>query len=403
MSFSDIRSKCKVKIGTVTDEFVGIRSDNGDLSIIFPIGFELSLNDQDLRNDIFLLFKVLSKHLFTKNSEILLFYGSSYENHFPINSYINLMIDYLNRGIYKEKATYFSGTKRGRISWKRTIAEKQVHVSSGNIVYLEFVSKVNSNSDDEVISKIHEFLIYESFQKIGWLFTPHLPKKPTIKFDKKLFLSKLVSKFSNTYNDVDKFLFQNMINIVNYLEASKSTTNFSFGTNRFEYIWESMIDNVYGSDKKIDYFPLSFWKLEDVIVRNSVLIPDTIMKSGNDIFVLDAKYYRYGITRKPYDLPGTSSILKQIAYAEHIGNISSLSIESNIFSVFLLPFSSGVSKSTKYEVIGSGYSSWKDNTKTFHEIIAILVDTKSLMKKSFHKDCKESSTLSSIVRDYFLY
>lgn len=43
-------------------------------------------------------------------------------------------------------------------------------------------------------------------------------------------------------------------------------------------------------------------------------------KDSQKVFVLDSKYYRYGETKNPNHLPDSSSVVKQIAYAQYIEN-----------------------------------------------------------------------------------
>jgi len=51
-------------------------------------------------------------------------------------------------------------------------------------------------------------------------------------------------------------------------------------------------------------------------------------KENQKIFILDSKYYKYGVSKFDYDLPGTGSIVKQFAYEEYAENaLPSLPIE----------------------------------------------------------------------------
>ena len=88
---------------------------------------------------------------------------------------------------------------------------------------------------------------------LGWLYigSDFLPKKPTIKFDKKAFLTVLKNELNNTFNSEKKMLFTSMINLVNFeSEAANSESVTSFGVNRFEYVWENLIDHIFGESNK---------------------------------------------------------------------------------------------------------------------------------------------------------
>ena len=82
-----------------------------------------------------------------------------------------------------------------------------------------------------------------------------------------------------------------------------SNKNYRYGTYRFEYVWEKMIDKVFGIENKADYFPKTSWYVKGIRYDNASLEPDTIMLCGNNVYILDAKYYKYGVTGKAWDLP----------------------------------------------------------------------------------------------------
>ena len=155
---------------------------------------------------------------------------------------------------------------------------------------------------------------------LGWLFTDFLPAKPSIAFNRPWFSGVLKKKLANTFNDQNKRLFQHMLRIVNKEPDNGLEANtFTFGTNRFEYVWESIIDSVFGIANKGDYFPKTTWHVNNLLpYEMAALEPDTIMLHNNDVFVLDAKYYKYGNTRRLADLPESTSINKQITYGEYI-------------------------------------------------------------------------------------
>ena len=56
----NIRQRCHVNTNEDGDSFVGVKADTEDAVIYFPIGYQLSDNDDDLRVDIQNLFGVLA-------------------------------------------------------------------------------------------------------------------------------------------------------------------------------------------------------------------------------------------------------------------------------------------------------------------------------------------------------
>ena len=70
--------------------------------------------------------------------------------------------------------------------------------------------KKNSVKENELITLIHEYFVYESFEKVGWLFTALKPSQPRIKYNEKLFRGVLTEKILHTFNDRNKKLFKSL-------------------------------------------------------------------------------------------------------------------------------------------------------------------------------------------------
>ena len=64
-------------------------------------------------------------------------------------------------------------------------------IQDDEVYYLNFITRRNKINENNMITLIHEYCVYESFLKIGWLFTGALPQPPRIKRNDKLFLSVL--------------------------------------------------------------------------------------------------------------------------------------------------------------------------------------------------------------------
>ena len=197
---------------------------------------------------------------------------------------------------------------------------------------------------------------------------------------------------ANTFNEKHLLLFQNMLDIFCYLGKREDNRKASFGTNDFEYVWEGLIDRVFGIEDKDKYFPHCTWKIKGKgketldwrSEKRTALRPDTIMELQEDckkIFILDAKYYQY-----PKTLPGTGSILKQIAYAEFVETMLN---EKNIFNAFVLPYAAeeDCNAETAYRLENFGYAEceWRkgdaENAKHYERIYGILLDVRSIMQR----------------------
>lgn len=394
-----IREKCHVNTNWDSDNFVGIRCIDGDFSVNFPLGFHVSEEDKGLRKDILMLISTIAATTGKKESAVAQERANYFDAGFPIQSYIYLIYDFLSRGYYRERESHYNTGIHGKINWSKTIKMQKPYIQDDTAFYLKFVIKENSATDNELISHIYEYCVYESFQKLGWLFTATMPRKPRIKYNKKQFIEVVSSKYRQTFNDRNKRLFRNMLAILQEEFDSEVPLNFRYGTNRFEYVWEALIDKVFGIEGKAAYFPKTKWILSGKQFDNASLEPDSIMLWQDKIYVLDAKYYKYGTTRRPSDLPESTSINKQITYGEYIAE-TLLNGEGVIYNAFLMPFDAMSpiwSGATNLMSIGTAISNWKSNEKMYEKIQGILVDVKYLMGISVKNDEMEIAKLASCI------
>jgi hypothetical protein len=399
--------RCKVNTNWDEDIFVGLKCDGDDISIHFPLGFDISHDEKELRSDILLLLDTIRSTTSRKESEYVQGIKSYEQVSFPVQAYLEVIFDFYKRGYYKEIEVLYNVAKRGKINWNRTIKTQKAYIQDGNAYYLDFVTKNNSLQNDQMITLIHEYCVYESFDKIGWLFTNSMPQKPRIKFNYKMFKGILMDKIAATFNDNNKMLFRNLLAIIDYTGAGFSTRKFQYGTYRFEYVWESLVDKVYGISGKEEFFPKTYWNIDKNVVPNACLEPDTIMLCNNDVYVLDAKYYKYGATKRAVDLPESTSINKQITYGEYIDEQKSFRQKYGdnmmVYNAFLMPFNSKSDKwmtEDKVIRIGQAYGDWKTNLKSYEKVQGIVVDIKYLMKLSTRQNEEEIRVLADKIAKY---
>lgn len=386
------------------DTFVGLRCTDGDISINFPMGFHISEDNKELRKDIMLLFATLAANTERRESELLGQGNNFDEVEFPLQSYMYLIKDYSVRGYYREQEVSYKVSKTGKINWSRTIKTQRPYAQDTDVFYLDFVTKKNSIKENELITLIHEYCVYESFERIGWLFTQMMPKRPRITKDEKVFRAVLREKISNTFNDRNRMLFRHMLAIINFEGDKESDKNYRYGTYRFEYVWEKMIDKVFGIENKVDYFPKTTWYVSGRGYDNASLEPDTIMLYGDNVYVLDAKYYKYGITNRVWDLPESTSINKQITYGEYVASEEKFKnrhgSEFRVFNAFLMPFDAykgQYADASNMIKIGEAISNWKDNSEEYQRIQGILIDVKTLMSINVRQEMKEIEKLAKLI------
>lgn len=400
----DIKSKCRVNSNREMDTFVGLKCNDGDISINFPMGYHISEDNKELGKDILLLFTTLAANTERRDSE-LLGQGSCFDEvDFPLQSYMYLVKDFFARGYYREQEVSYKVAKTGKINWNRTIKTQRPYVQDTDVFYLDFVTKKNSIKENELITLIHEYCVYESFERIGWLFTKMMPNTPRIAKIEKVFRAVLKEKIVNTFNDRNRMLFRHMLAIIDFEGDKDSDKNYQYGTYRFEYVWEKMIDKVFGIENKADYFPKTTWYVNGDRCDNASLEPDTIMLCGSNVYILDAKYYKYGVTGKAWDLPESTSINKQITYGEYVANEEKFKKKHGdnmkVYNAFLMPFDSLKSKypnNPEMLKVGEAVSNWKDNSEDYQKIQGILIDVKTMMNINVRQEMKEIEKLAKLI------
>lgn len=389
------------------EDFVGIRLEYDEKTnksrpyIIFPYGYNYTSND-----DILVLIKVLKEYQHSLN----IFGTNQFSEEqtkpksFPIKSYIFIIQDYLNNGYYTEREAIYASRTHGKVNWGRTIKKEKPVVQKNGAIYLNLQTRLHHSNDEHIMTEISQHCVYESFIKFAWYYGLSTPTKPQTKLRKTRFLAVLIDKLHRTNKDLDKQLFQSMIDVLdNIEETDKNQEYFTFGTNRFEMVWENLIDRIFGTEHGIEkskYFPKANWYIFDNEgLETNPLVPDTIMINHDtkNLYVIDAKYYRYGITSFTSHLPNMSSIAKQITYAQFINSNFSF---KKVRNVFILPFNSNENNLLNYKCSGWALANWVEDACDYKKIYIILVDTKHLMKNTSLANIIEIKNLSDIIEKY---
>ena len=382
---SAIHKRCHINTNEEGDCFVGIKADSEDAVVYFPVGYHLPENETDIKRDILHLFQMLAE--FTNSSDRVLAvkkFEAPQSVDFPINAYLEVIYYFMEKNTYfMETEPIYKTRDRGKIDWAKTIQKQKALVQSNcSPVYTQYTVRESTPNENKLITHIHRHCVYESFSKLGWLFTPYMPEKPQIPLDIKRFIIALNDKLATTFNDKDKKLFRAMKAMLEYMDEKTLEKQFYFGTDYFETVWERLIDRVFGVKNKKDYFPRTRWRLQKGKHKEKYpLEPDSIMLHNGKIFVLDAKYYRYGISGNPDHLPDSSSINKQITYGEYIQMQRSLPNES-LYNAFIMPYNAAKNYfgfSDPFGNIGEAVGDWKVDTYYYERIQGIVVDTRYLM------------------------
>lgn len=417
---NDLKNLCYVNTNENENRFVGIKIENGKPIVYFPLGYNLSNNDKLIRKDIRSLINILM--IFTdKETKILSesTFSTSHPVEFPIFAYMDVLDFYIENGgnYYKVTETKYKSDTKGKIDWKKTIEKEKAFIKNDYPIYTNFQVKYQNPLENELITLIHKFCVYQAFQQLGWLYTYQIIPNPGIRLNKKIFSYELRNRYVNSQKDRDKRLFKSMLSMIEFIDDRISQNSLYFGTDRFEYVWEKLIDKVFGIPNKADYFPRATWieRTNSVPKRTSALIPDSIMIYDGNIYILDAKYYRYGTTHNPNHLPDSSSINKQITYGEYIEK-QKKDPKSLVYNAFLIPFNK---EQNNFETItcenigdicrnieqfmfnvAEAYGDWHNYSQTYERIQGIVVDMRKLMFNYLGDHEKDKKMLAEVIRKY---
>lgn len=409
---SELLKRCHVNKNDDGDRFVGVKADAENAMVYFPIGYQLPKTDQELRQDILHLISTLAEFI-DRDDKVLAMqkFEAPQSVDFPINAYMEIINYFMEQnGYYSEKESTYKTSDRGKIDWHRTIRHQRPLIqANGSPIYTDYTVRVSTPNENNLITQIHKHCVYESFSKLGWLFTPYMPEKSHLERNDKMFLTVLRDKLATTNNDRDKRLFTSMIAMIEYMDEKTKHRQFYFGTDRFEYVWEKLIDRVFGVKDKQKYFPRTKWKLNSGKKKtNSALEPDSIMLSDGKIYVLDAKYYKFGITGDPNDLPPSSSINKQITYGEYIYNEKKFKDKNGnnvpVYNAFIMPYNVSDNLFGSVDIfnnIGEATGDWKNAGFEYERVQGVLVDIRYLMHHYTGKTSSQIIKLAKSIENAF--
>lgn len=462
-AFTSFADFCVYDAWYLSDEkkdksFVGIKIEDNRPKIYFPMGYRAVKPSEDVcKRDFYQLIAVLNdKSLQSYFSEEDL---KKSQLDFPFYAYLSVLQYYLDFGYFVESETIYKKGFSGKISWPRTVKRIKPQVvkdeeGHDQVVYLNLITRKTSYREDNLITLVHKFCVKESAQLIGPLYgiSEDEVEEPELIFDYELFAEVIQDKIAATFNDKHLELFHAMLKMVRYLGNKEnrgedgSENEPLFGVNTFAPVWEAMVDKIFGKlpqgVAKDKFNPHLRWndgcrdekldESEEEIVLNdskrSTLRPDTIMVMGESVYILDSKYYKYGLTRFNSHLPGAESVCKQMAYAEYVETHWKEILEENgdpstslhsaqddtspkrIYNVFIMPYCADAGKwdeiataSPRNDVytmkrVGYIYGDWKDCKRPYHKITCILLDMKSVMR-NYANNPTAQSELAGVIGD----
>ena len=105
--------------------------------------------------------------------------------------------------------------------------------------------------------------------------------------EEKLYVATLKSELNHTFDDDKRMRLKHCLNVVVGLDSSNNSNEFVYGVDSYHYVFERMIDSIFGTVKNMrDFNPSAKW----LLVKNnyseidsSDLRPDTILIRDSDV------------------------------------------------------------------------------------------------------------------------
>ena len=373
------------------DSFVGMKIEDGHVRLYIPEQYDLDDDDGHPleyldesaisyhRDELIGFLSSLSLSKKSRSWEEETDFQLSDDREFVFDSYIWILKDYLTNGFpfRFEKKQAIGGT--GKICWKQTIQKLKPEVSNTNVVYLNIFREKNC-AENDVVVEAYRYCLSESIRYAGWLFL--LEKYPDeiwefTELKKDEYLYEVKKRMDSTFEEVRKIRLLHMSNIIRSSSVGITNRTVEYGVDRFDHVFEEVINQLFGKGVDTsDYYPGADYHLLDPpgSFPSSKLRPDTIMIDDETVYILDSKFYRYGVTNSRSDLPPSNSIQKQMTYAEYVKQ--KCPYFKHIFNAFIIPTKN---KESKAKWCGYAQSEWKNNDEEYQKIHIILVDLRSVM------------------------
>ena len=373
----------------VDDSFIGIKIRNNRIDFYYPETYDFNESSiEKSREDVLAILQTISIAKTHSNSKIKVESSFSNNEAIPLLSYLWIIRDYLINGFYINREKVLKKNQRGKVDWKRTLNGQPI-ISKGNVIYSDLVVSVK-NDLDNIIVEIHKYCVKKSIDILGWLFgiksSNFIKTKPFYKEIKNIYIDTLRKELSQTFDDEKKERLKNMLSIIEGLSDNQSGNELVYGVDSYAYIFERMINSIFGNREASKFNPSADWYLKSKgydPFASSDLRPDTILIHDKIAYVLDSKFYRYGYTADNKDLPETTSIQKQITYGDYIKNNKMGDEIQKIRNAFILPYNKynnklGLNQTLEY--IGYSKTDYRKGTDD-HEIIhAFLIDLKYVIQ-----------------------
>lgn len=256
-----------------------------------------------------------------------------------IIGYVNLMVDYLENGDFILLESYYN-TGNKKINWNKTLKSHDVIIQNNTVFYGSMISK-----NKRKVSS-HEFLyLYQNAleEAISIFKSGNLNNNKELKYSYNQ-IKHIINKYDDEhFSDRDHYIVNALKSIYFNSDFEKINEN-KFKTHfheKFENIWEHMIEEIIPKEKKFKNIKLpkgKYIRFKDntkTIGADYRLDHIILSEENKSIHILDSKFYNFYYGGNP---PNTESISKQ----ENYKNILTQLIKNDypdfkIYNYFIFP------------------------------------------------------------------
>lgn len=267
---------------------------------------------------------------------------------------IELLMDYVANGAYRDDEHVDEINGNGRILWQRTIQKTLPYLADNGPVYMELHTRRKQDDDQNFFTRLHHYLAYTAYEYLeqrhicSLLGLPAVPLQEDETFDfqeRDYVLNRLAGELCVQFDSRRRWL---LLLMERYLKDEDGQTEnglLVFGKSGFHAVWEEACRTVLNMRKATgEDMPLSRpkWELWGDGKRQekaaASLEADMFCKTRDSLLICDAKYYAAPVAGNIDSvvccMPQVGDIMKQQVYEYALNPDGKITKVANIF---LLP------------------------------------------------------------------
>lgn len=272
---------------------------------------------------------------------------------------VELVMDYVENGVYRDDEHVDEINGKGRILWQRTIQKTLPFIQDGEPIYMELHTRRKQEDEENFFTRMHHYLAHHAWEALhtvgldSLLSLPDIPAPEDSDSDftgrDDYLLGRIHTELSQQFDSRRRYLLQLMERYLNGKEETFSDGFHTFGKTGFHTVWEEACRVAFGMEKSTPEQMEASRPCWDFGIKGthygSALEADMLKVDNNKqaFTIYDAKYYippKDGAAKDIVEkMPGGHDVIKQQLYELALKNrYPEHKITKN---VFILPMMEG--------------------------------------------------------------